>query len=64
MYTADASGEILVQLGKALFFGIESGLGSLDLWWSRKFGHALSGRFGKLEIQTLFHGNTRDQDPI
>jgi hypothetical protein len=24
----------------------------------------LSGRINKLEIQTLFHGNTKDQDQI
>jgi hypothetical protein len=34
------------------------GLAKLDLWWDRTFGHSLSGRMNKLEIQTLFHGKT------
>ena len=39
-------------------------LAQLDLWWQRKFGHSLSGRLGRIEIQTLFQGNTKDQDQI
>ena len=39
-------------------------LASLDLWWADKFGRPLSGRVGRLEIQTLFHGNTKDEDQI
>jgi len=29
-----------------------------------KFGHCLTGRINTLEIQTLFHGNSKDQDQI
>jgi len=52
--------ELLVLLTKAL----GEGLAKLDLWWARVFGRPLSGRMGKLEIQTLFHGNTKDTDQI
>ena len=43
---------------------IEEVLGTVDLAWVRVFGKPLSGRFNKLEIQTLFAGNTRDNDQI
>lgn len=33
-------------------------LGELDLWFEQRFGRSLSGRMNKMEIQTLFHGNT------
>jgi hypothetical protein len=49
---------------KALAKAAEEGLALLDLFWARVFGRPLSGRMHKLEIQTLFHGNTRDQDQI
>ena len=49
---------------KALLHILEEGLAELDLWWDRTFGHSLSGRMNKLEIQTLFHGNTKDHDQI
>ena len=42
----------------------EDGVGNFDLWWGRMFGRSLSGRISKLEIQTLFHGNTKDEDQI
>ncbi len=35
------------------------GIGELDLWYARTFGRLLSGWMNKLEIQTLFHGNTK-----
>jgi len=43
---------------------VGEGLAELDLWWGRTFGRSLSGRMSTLEIQTLFHGNTRDQEQI
>ena len=49
---------------RALAKAAEEGLAMLDLWWARVFGRTLSGRMYKLEIQTLFHGNTKDQDQI
>ena len=58
-----ASGEFLMMeelVVKALLHILEKGLTKLDLWWDRTFGHSLSGRMNKLEIQTLFHGNTKD----
>jgi hypothetical protein len=51
----------VVELGAALLGKM---LGQLDLWWQAKFGRSLSGRMNKLEIQTLFHGNTKDDDQI
>lgn len=51
---------LLRALGKAA----EEAIAMLDLWWARAFGRPLSGRMYKIEIQTLFHGNTRDQDQI
>jgi len=56
--------EALIRIGEKLLELLGMGLGRLDLWCERKFGHCLSGRMNKLEIQTLFHGNTRDQDQI
>jgi hypothetical protein len=49
---------------KALAKALEEGLATLDLWWARTFGRSLSGQMYRIEIQTLFHGNTRDQDQI
>lgn len=49
---------------EALAKAAEEGLATLDLWWARVFGRSLSGRMYKVQIQTLFHGNTRDQDQI
>jgi hypothetical protein len=49
---------------KAFVHIVGEGLARLDLWCFRTFGHSLSGRLNKLEIQTLFHGNTKDQDQI
>ena len=43
---------------------IEEVLGTVDLAWARLFGRTLSGRLNRLEIQTLFSGNTRDKDQI
>jgi len=57
-------GELLVGLSKALAHLIGEGLATLDLWCARTFGRPLSGRMNKLEIQTLFHGNTKDEDQI
>lgn len=39
-------------------------LATPDLWSARRFGRSLSGRMYRIEIQTLFRGNTRDQDQI
>ena len=58
-------GEVLFEwIAHALYSAVEQGLATLDLWWGRKFGRTLSGRGPRVEIQTLFHGNTRDQDQI
>jgi len=57
-------GEILIGGLKLLAKAITEGLASFDLWWARSFGRPLSGRMYRLEIQTLFHGNTKDQDQI
>ena len=57
-------GEILVGGAKLLAHLIGEALAALDLWWARIFGRPLSGRINRLEIQTLFHGNTKDQDQI
>lgn len=56
--------EILAALLKLLAYVTAEGLATLDLGWERVFGRPLSGRMRRLEIQTLFHGNTRDQDQI
>ena len=53
--------ELLV---KALGNMLLEGLGILDFWWSKVFGVPLSGRINRIEIQTLFHGNTKDEDQI
>jgi len=57
-------GNLLVRAFAELVHLLGEGLAKLDLWWGRTFGRSLSGRMSKLEIQTLFHGNTRDQDQI
>jgi hypothetical protein len=57
-------GEIWVGGTKLLSHLIGEALAALDLWWARIFGRPLSGRINRLEIQTLFHGNTKDQDQI
>jgi hypothetical protein len=57
-------GHLLVETGEKLLELLGRGLGRLDLWVERKFGRCLSGRMNKLEIQALFHGNTKDQDQI
>jgi hypothetical protein len=49
---------------KGLEWLIEETLGTVDLLWTRVFGRPLSGRINRLEIQTLFSGNTRDRDQI
>jgi hypothetical protein len=56
--------KIAELLLKGLAKAAEEGVGRFDLWWARMFGRSLSGRLWKLEIQTLFHGNTRDDDQI
>jgi hypothetical protein len=58
------AGDLIVKAGEALLSLLGKGLGHLDLWCERRFGRSLSGRMNKLEIQTLFHGNTKDQDQI
>ena len=60
----DLAGDLLLKVGAGLLTLLGKGLGHLDLWCQRRFGHSLSGRMNKLEIQTLFHGNTKDQDQI
>lgn len=57
-------GHLLIKAGEKLLEHLGIGAASLDLWFERKFGRSLSGRMNKLEIQTLFHGNTKDQDQI
>jgi hypothetical protein len=57
-------GDLLVKAGAKLLELLGRGLGNLDLWFERRFGRCLSGRVNKLEIQTLFHGNTKDRDQI
>jgi hypothetical protein len=57
-------GDLLFELVRAFLHLIGEGLGHLDIWCSRRFGRSLSGRFYRLEIQTLFHGNTKDEDQI
>jgi hypothetical protein len=57
-------GDLLVKASEKLLELLGRGLGRLDLWFERKFGRCLSGRINKLEIQTLFHGNRKDQDQI
>jgi len=56
--------ELVIRASAELLHILGEGLGKLDLWWGRTFGRSLSGRMSKLEIQTLFHGNTRDEDQI
>jgi hypothetical protein len=54
----------LARLAAELVVKLADWLTRLDLWWARVFGRSLSGRMNKLEIQTLFHGNTKDQEQI
>jgi len=56
--------DLLAKAAAKLFELTERGLGNVDLWFERRFGQCLSGRMNKLEIQTLFQGNTKDQDQI
>lgn len=58
------SGEVLVRLVELLLKLLGYALEELDLLWARVFGHPLSGRINRIEIQTLFHGNTKDVDQI
>jgi hypothetical protein len=60
----DIGSDLVVRGGAELLHLLGEGLAKLDLWCLRTFGHSLSGRMYKLEIQTLFHGNTKDQDQI
>ena len=60
----DILAHLLIKAGEKLLDLLGRGLGQLDLWFEKRFGHCLSGRINRLEIQTLFHGNTRDQDQI
>jgi hypothetical protein len=58
-------GEIYIWLAKTLLHLLEEALGDLDLWWLRTFGRSLSGRFfSRIEFQTLFHGNIKDDSQI
>ena len=37
----------------------------INAWWARTFGLPWLGRRApKAEVQTLFHGNTKDQDQL
>jgi hypothetical protein len=58
------AGDLLVKAGAKLLELLGRGLGNLDLSIERRFGRCLSGRMNKLEIQTLFQGNTKDRDQI
>ena len=60
----DIFAHILVKAGEKLLELLTTGVGCLDLWFERKFGGCLSGRISKLEVQILFHGNTKDQNQI
>jgi len=60
----DLAGDLIVRAGTEFLVLLGRGLGNLDLWFERRFGRSLSGRMNKLEIQTLFHGNTKDQNQI
>jgi hypothetical protein len=55
---------ILKALRKALAIAAAEGLATLGLGWAQAFGRPLSGRLHKVEIQTLFHGNTKDRGQI
>ncbi len=56
--------DLLMTAGAKLLELLGRGVGNLDLWFERRFGRCLSGRMNKLEIQTLFQGNTKDRDQI
>jgi len=60
----DIASHLLIKAGEKLLELLGRGVGRLDLWCEHKFGRCLSVRINKLEIQTLFHGNTKDQDQI
>jgi hypothetical protein len=60
----DLVGHLVITGLAQLLHGLGVGIGELDLWCARTFGRSLSGRMNKLEIQTLFHGNTKDLDQI
>ena len=60
----DLAAHVLIKAGEKVLERLGMELGSLDLWFERKFGRCLSGRINRMEIQTLFHGNTKDQDQI
>jgi hypothetical protein len=55
-----------VMAGIALGFWVLLNMStSFDLWCQRKFGFwPRVDRAPKSEVQTLFHGNTKDQDQI
>jgi hypothetical protein len=55
---------IFEMLLKTAVKGAEDAVARLDLFWERAFGRTLSGRISRIEIQTLFHGNLKDQDQI
>jgi hypothetical protein len=57
-------GDLILKAGTELLNLLGKGLGHLDLWCERRLGRSLSGRINKLEIQTIFHGNTKDHDQI
>jgi hypothetical protein len=57
-------GDLILKAGTELLNPPGKGLGHLDLWGERRLGRSLSGRINKLEIQTIFHGNTKDHDQI
>jgi hypothetical protein len=57
-------GHLVTRAFAELLHLLGVGIGDPDLWCQRTFGRSLSGRLYKLEIQTLFHGNARDQDQI
>lgn len=61
---ADIAAHFLIKAGEKLLELLGRGVGRFDLWFERRFGRCLSGRINKLEIQTIFHGNTKDQDQI
>jgi hypothetical protein len=60
----DIMGHYVVEIAAKVVRETGKELGNLDLWWQEKFGRSLSGRMHKLEIQTLFHGNTKDEEQI
>jgi hypothetical protein len=57
-------GHFVIKGLAQLLYTLGEWIGELDLLCARTFGRSLSGRMNKLEIQTLFHGNTKDLDQI